>query len=88
MVVLAIGGVAVARAAGTKELDHTAVEKTIESQSADTSLSFVKYTGVVCNGGKNAKVVKGATFTCIADKNATITVTITSSSGKYIWSPG
>jgi hypothetical protein len=61
-----------------KVLDHTAVEQQIEKGG---------YTNVVCNNGKNPTVKKGATFTCTADGGKTVTVTITSSSGDYAWSP-
>jgi len=61
-----------------KVLDHTAVEKTIEKGG---------YTNVRCNNGKNPKVKKGATFTCTADGGKKVTVTITSTSGNYAWSP-
>ncbi|HEY7046321.1 MAG TPA: DUF4333 domain-containing protein [Jatrophihabitantaceae bacterium] len=61
-----------------KVLDHTAVEKTIEKGG---------YTNVKCNNGKNPKVKKGATFTCTADGGKKVTVTITSDSGNYAWSP-
>jgi hypothetical protein len=61
-----------------KVLDHTAVEKTIEQGG---------YTNVKCNDGKNPKVKKGATFTCIADGGTKVTVTITSDGGNYAWSP-
>ena len=61
-----------------KVLDHTAVEKTIETAG---------YTNVKCNNGKNPKVKAGATFTCTADGGKKVTVTITKSNGDYAWSP-
>jgi Domain of unknown function (DUF4333) len=61
-----------------KVLDHSAVEQQIEKGG---------FTNVVCNNGKNPTVKKGATFTCTADGGKTVTVTITSSSGDYAWSP-
>jgi hypothetical protein len=63
---------------GGTVLDHTAVEQTIEKAG---------YTGVVCNGGENPEVKKGATFTCTADGAKQITVTMTDDEGKYTWSP-
>jgi hypothetical protein len=59
-------------------LDHTAVEQTIEK---------ARYTGVVCNGGQGPEVIVGATFPCTADRGKAITVTITSATGNYAWSP-
>jgi len=61
-----------------KVLDHTAVERTVEKGG---------YTGVVCNGGENPEVKKGATFTCTADGGKEVTVTMTNDSGNYAWSP-
>jgi hypothetical protein len=59
-------------------LDHTAVEQTIEKAG---------YTGVVCNGGQDPEVIVDATFPCTADGGKAITVTITSATGNYAWSP-
>ena len=69
-----------------KKLSHTAVEQTIETQSADSAQSFSKLTNVNCNDGKDANVKKGDSFTCTADGGASVTVTMTSRSGDYTWS--
>jgi hypothetical protein len=61
-----------------KVLDHTAVENTVKQGG---------YTNVKCNDGKDPKVKKGATFTCVADGGKKVTVTITDSKGDYTWSP-
>jgi hypothetical protein len=61
-----------------KVLDHTAVENTVKQGG---------YTNVTCNNGKDPKVKKGATFTCVADGGKKVTVTITDSKGDYTWSP-
>lgn len=65
----------------TKYLSHSAVERFIESDTA------VGFTNVSCNNGKDIKLTKGTTFTCTADGGKRATVTITSGSGDYTWSP-
>jgi hypothetical protein len=61
------------------------VEKTIESQSTDTSKSFRVITGVSCNGGKDIPVKKDASFTCTAAGDLRITVVIKSSARNPAW---
>jgi len=56
----------------TKQLSHTAVEQYIE-----TSSSFGHPTNVICNGGRDVKVAKGVTFTCVAADASTFHVEIT-----------
>ncbi len=65
-----------------KVLDHTSVEQTIQQQSANGSGD---YTNVACPS--NEKVKTGTTFQCTAAGNKRIKVTITDSSGNYVWSP-
>ena len=85
VVVLIAGGADYAATHGARQLSHTAVEKSIETQSTDTSKSFRVVTGVDCNGGKNIKVAKNASFTCTADDNVKITVVIESASSDPDW---
>ena len=83
-VVLAIAGVVLFLTPGllvTKYLSHSAVEQFIQSDPA------TGFTNVKCNNGEDVKLKKGATFTCTADGGKKATVTITSSSGDYTWSP-
>jgi hypothetical protein len=68
-------------AAVTKKLSHTAVQSTITSQSSG------QYTNVVCNGGSDATVKTGATFTCTASGGKQIQVTMTDGKGAYTWTP-
>jgi hypothetical protein len=85
VVVLALVGLGVARVTGPRMLSHTAVEQTIEKQSKDTTQSYTALTNVQCNGGKDIKVKKDATFTCTADNGRRISVRITSSDADYTW---
>jgi hypothetical protein len=83
-VVLAIAGVVLFLTPGllvTKYLSHSAVEQFIQSDPA------TGFTNVKCNNGEDVKLKKGATFTCTADGGKKATVTITSDSGAYTWSP-
>jgi Domain of unknown function (DUF4333) len=64
-----------------KVLDHTAVEKTIVSQSKGIG----DYTSVSCPSGQEVK--KNTTFQCTANNGKKIDVTITSDSGNYTWKP-
>ncbi len=83
-VVLAIAGVVLFLTPGllvTKYLSHSAVEQFIQSDPA------TGFTNVKCNNGEDVKLKKGTTFTCTADGGKKATVTITSSSGDYTWSP-
>jgi hypothetical protein len=64
-----------------KYLSHSAVERFIQN---DTATGF---TNVKCNNGKDVELKKGTTFTCTADGGKKATVTITSTSGDYTWSP-
>ena len=85
-VVIIVGGAVYAITnLGSHQLSHTAVEKTIENQSTDTSKSFRAITNVNCNDGKNIAVKKGATFTCTADDSVKITVVIQSTSRNPDW---
>jgi hypothetical protein len=84
-VVLAIAGVVLFVTPGllvTKYLSHSAVERFIQSDPA------TGFTNVKCNDSKDVKLEKGTTFTCTADGGKKATVTITSGSGDYTWSPG
>ena len=84
-VVLAIAGVVLFVTPGllvTKYLSHSAVERFIQSDPA------TGFTNVKCNDSKDVKLKKGTTFTCTADGGKKATVTITSGSGDYTWSPG
>ena len=85
MVVIAGGIVAALTQLGSHRLSHTAVEKTIESQSTDTSKSFRAVTDVHCNNGKDIAVKKDASFTCTAAGSVRITVVIKSSSRNPDW---
>jgi len=62
-------------------LDHSAVEKTIVSQSKGIG----DYSSVSCPA--NQEVKKNATFQCTANNGKKIDVTITSDSGNYTWKP-
>lgn len=62
----------------TPVLDLWGVQSTIEDGG---------YTGVVCNHGHLPSVAVGARFTCTADGDKQLDVTITDSAGDYIWSP-
>jgi Domain of unknown function (DUF4333) len=85
-VVVVIGGIAYAvTQLGSHKLSHSAVEKTIESQSTDTSKSFRVITDVNCNGGKDITVKKDASFTCTAAGNVRITVVIRSAARNPAW---
>ena len=85
VVVLLIAGLGIARLAGPKMLSHTAVEQTIEKQSKDSTQSYVALTNVQCNGGKDIKVTKDATFICTADNDQRVIVRITSNDADYTW---
>jgi len=65
-----------------KVLDHTAVEQTIEQQSANGAGNF---TGVSCPSGEQVKA--GRTFQCTTSSGTKINVTINDSKGDYTWSP-
>jgi hypothetical protein len=65
-----------------KVLDHTAVEQTIQTQSANGQGN---YTRVSCPS--NEKVTTGNTFECTAAGNKRISIKITNSKGDYVWSP-
>jgi Domain of unknown function (DUF4333) len=66
----------------TKKLSHTAVQSTITTQSNGA------YTSVLCNGGKDAKLKRGASFTCTANGGSKqLKVTMTDSKGAYTWTP-
>ena len=58
-----------------KKLNHSAVERYIQSQYSAGN--------VTCNNGSNVTLKKDKVFTCTADQNRTFTVTITSSDGDY-----
>jgi len=66
-----------------KKLSHSAVEQTIK----DGSQPYGGYSNVICNDGKNITLKAGTTFSCVADGNINITVTINTSSGDYVWQP-
>jgi hypothetical protein len=78
VVVIAVGAVAFitkpAALGFKKVLDHTAVERFIEQEG---------FSDVQCNGGKNPKVKKDATFVCAAGDGHKITVRILNSKGDY-----
>lgn len=65
-----------------KVLDHTAVEQTIQQQSANGSGD---YANVACPS--NEKVKTGTTFECTASGNKRIKVVVNDSKGNYTWSP-
>jgi hypothetical protein len=65
-----------------KVLDHTAVEQTIQQQSANGTGD---YTSVSCPANEKAK--SGTTFECTASGGKKITVRITNSKGDYVWTP-
>ena len=86
VVVGSLGGIVSALTQlGSHKLSHSAVEKTIETQSTDTSKSFRTITDVNCNNGKDITVKKNASFTCTAAGNVRITVVIKSSSRDPAW---
>jgi Domain of unknown function (DUF4333) len=64
-----------------KVLDHSAVEQTIEQQSAGSATPL---TNVTCPS--NEKVKAGTTFQCTAANNKKVTVTIKDSKANYQWS--
>ena len=78
VVVIAVGAVAFltkpAALGFKKVLDPTAVERFIEQEG---------FANVQCNGGKNPKVKKDATFVCAAGDGHKITVRILNSKGDY-----
>jgi hypothetical protein len=85
-VVVVIGGIAYAvTKLSSHKLSHSAVEKTIETQSTDTSKSFRTITAVNCNDGKDITVKKDASFTCTAAGGVRITVVIKSASSNPDW---
>nr|MDQ6938326.1 DUF4333 domain-containing protein [Actinomycetota bacterium] len=62
------------------DLRHTAVEQTIEARFGVSN--------VVCNGGKNFRIGKGKTFSCVDGRGAKYTVTLTDDKGHYDPSQG
>ncbi len=85
VVVIAGGIVTALTQLGSHKLSHSAVEKTIETQSTDTSKSFRTITDVTCNDGKDITVKKDASFTCTAAGNVRITVVIKSGARDPDW---
>ena len=83
-----IAAFAVPALLSTRKLDHTAVERTVETQSADSQLSFTRVTDVKCNGGRDMTIRKGATFTCTAANGVRVIITVTSLTGDYTWAVG
>lgn len=64
-----------------KVLNHSAVEQTIQSQSANGQGD---YTRVSCPSNEKVKV--GTTFECTAAGGKRITVRVVSKNGDYVWS--
>jgi len=65
-------------ASPAQRLDHVSVEQQIANWG---------YTGVVCNHGDDLQIIVHAQYTCLADGNQQIRVTITTASGNYVWGP-
>jgi hypothetical protein len=63
-------------ASAPQRLDHASVEQQIANWG---------YTGVVCNHGDDLQIIMYAQYTCLADGNQQIRVTITAASGNYVW---
>jgi hypothetical protein len=59
-------------------LDHTSVQHMIQDWG---------YTGVVCNHGIDPELIVHAHFSCVADGNQQILITITNAKGDYVWGP-
>lgn len=57
-------------------LDHAAVEEQIEGWG---------YTGVACDHGVNPPIIVHSQFSCTAAGGQLIVVTITTTSGNYVW---
>jgi hypothetical protein len=67
-----------------RDLNMVSVQNYIESPAANVGSP----TGVICNGGKNVEIKKGATFTCVAGNGARFTVTMLNNKGTYTPSVG